>query len=204
MSSHGSSKKMVGVAGRSASVSMAVAEQQCQRHERDNATYGNFRNDVCDFDRSGSLENRRNGAVEVEQASYYTLRRICAARVLLFAAVDFLIVMIFLAVAYRTTALTLNNLVVNFLLPVNVSCCICFRVLYSRWERSEYVAVMLCLLWVAVWTMIVVNDAVYQRIASPVWKAMLLLTFVYVVYCVRKSLTFDEKMLEDYTNEIRV
>lgn len=48
------------------------------------------------------------------------------------------------------------------------------------------------------------NDAVYQRIASPVWKAMLLLTFVYVVYCVRKSLTFDEKMLEDYTNEIRV
>lgn len=74
---------------------MAVAEQQCQRHERDNATYGNFRNDVCDFDRSGSLENRRNGAVEVEQASYYTLRRICAARVLLFAAVDFLIVMIF-------------------------------------------------------------------------------------------------------------
>lgn len=195
---------MVGVAGRSASVSMAVAEQQCQRHERDNATYGNFRNDVCDFDRSGSLENRRNGAVEVEQASYYTLRRICAARVLLFAAVDFLIVMIFLAVAYRTTALTLNNLVVNFLLPVNVSCCICFRVLYSRWERSEYVAVMLCLLWVAVWTMIVVNDAVYQRIASPVWKAMLLLTFVYVVYCVRKSLTFDEKMLEDYTNGIRV
>lgn len=156
MSSHGSSKKMVGVAGRSASVSMAVAEQQCQRHERDNATYGNFRNDVCDFDRSGSLENRRNGAVEVEQASYYTLRRICAARVLLFAAVDFLIVMIFLAVAYRTTALTLNKLVVNFLLPVNVSCCICFRVLYSRWERSEYVAVMLCLLWVAVWTMIVV------------------------------------------------
>ena len=107
-------------------------------------------------------KNRRNGAVEVEQASYYTLRRICAARVLLFAAVDFLIVMIFLAVAYRTTALTLNNLVVNFLLPVNVSCCICFRVLYSRWERSEYVAVMLCLLWVAVWTMIVVNDAVYQ------------------------------------------
>ena len=149
-------------------------------------------------------KNRRNGAVEVEQASYYTLRRICAARVLLFAAVDFLIVMIFLAVAYRTTALTLNNLVVNFLLPVNVSCCICFRVLYSRWERSEYVAVLLCLLWVAVWTMIVVNDAVYQRIASPVWKAMLLLTFVYVVYCVRKSLTFDEKMLEDYTNGIRV
>lgn len=74
MSSHGSSKKMVGVAGRSASVSMAVAEQQCQRHERDNATYGNFRNDVCDFDRSGSLEKpkkrcRRGGTGIVLYAS---------------------------------------------------------------------------------------------------------------------------------------
>lgn len=67
-------KKMVGVAGRSASVSMAVAEQQCQRHERDNATYGNFRNDVCDFDRSGSLEKpkkrcRRGGTGIVLYAS---------------------------------------------------------------------------------------------------------------------------------------
>ena len=149
-------------------------------------------------------KNRRNGAIEVEQASYYTLRQICAARVLLFAAVDFAIIMLFLAVTYQTTALTLNNLVVNFLLPVNVSCCICFRVLYSRWERSEYVAVLLCLLWVAVWTMLVANDAIYQRIASPVWNVMLVLTFAYVMYCVRRSLTFDEKMLEDYTNEIRI
>ena len=149
-------------------------------------------------------KNRRNGAIEVEQASYYTLRQICAARVLLFAAVDFAIIMLFLAVTYQTTALTLNNLVVNFLLPVNVSCCICFRVLYSRWERSEYVAVLLCLLWVAVWTMLVANDAIYQRIAFSVWNVMLVLTFAYVVYCVRRSLTFDEKMLEDYTNEIRI
>lgn len=149
-------------------------------------------------------KNRRYGAIEVEQASYYTLRQICAARVLLFAAVDFAIITLFLAVTYQTTALTLNNLVVNFLLPVNVACCICFRVLYSRWERSEYVAVLLCLVWVAIWTMLVANDAIYQRIASPVWKAMLFLTFAYAVYCVRKSLTFDEKILEDYTNEIRI
>ena len=56
----------------------------------------------------------------------------------------------------------------------------------------------------AVWTMLVANDAIYQRIASSVWNVMLVLTFAYVVYCVRRSLTFDEKMLEDYTNEIRI
>ena len=93
---------------------------------------------------------------------------------------------------------------VNFLLPVNVSCCICFRVLYSRWEKSEYIAVLSCLAWVGLWMMIVANDVIYQKIVTPVWVAMLILTFVYFVFCVQKSLVFDEKILEDYTYEIRI
>ena len=72
-------------------------------------------------------KNRRSSAIEIEQASYYTLRQICVARMLMFAAVDIVIVTVFLVAAYRTTTLSLNSLVINFLLPVNVSCCICFR-----------------------------------------------------------------------------
>lgn len=149
-------------------------------------------------------KNRRNGAIEIEQASYYTLRQICAARMVMFAAVDFIIVMVFLAATYGTTVISLNNLIVNFLLPANVSCCICFRMLYSKWEKSEYVAVLLCLVWVAVWMMIVANDAIYQKIAVPVWCGMLVLTFAYFIFCVRKSLVFDEKILEDCTYGVRV
>lgn len=148
-------------------------------------------------------KNKRNGAIEIEQASYYTLRQICAARMLLFAAVDLLIVTVFLGATYRTTALSLTDLVTNFLLPVNVSCCICFRTLYSKWEKSEYVAVLLCLVWVAVWMMVVANDAIYHKIATPVRGSLLLLTFAYFVFCIQKSLAFDEKSLEDLTYEIR-
>lgn len=149
-------------------------------------------------------KNRTNGAIEIEQTSYYTLRQISTARMLMFAAVDFVIVMVFLVITYQTTMLSLNDLVINFLLPVNVSCCICFRLLYSRWEKSEYIAVLSCLVWVGVWMMIVANDVIYQKIAAPVWIAMLLLTFAYFVFCVRKSLIFDEKILEDYTYGIRI
>ena len=49
--------------------------------------------------------------------------------------------------------------------------------------------------------MIVANDVIYQKIVTPVWVAMLILTFVYFVFCVQKSLVFDEKILEDYTYE---
>ena len=122
----------------------------------------------------------------------------------MFGVVDLVIVMAFLAITYQTTILSLRDLEVNFLLPVNVSCCICFRVLYSRWEKSEYIAVLSCLVWVGLWMMIIANDVIYQKIVTPVWVAMLILTFVYFIFCVQKSLLFDEKILEDYTYEIRI
>ena len=149
-------------------------------------------------------KNKRNGAIEVEKAAYYTLRQICSARMLLFAVVDFIIVMVFLVMAYQTTILSLNDLMINFLLPVNVSCCICFRLLYSRLEKSEYVAVLFCLMWVAVWMMIVANDGLYQRITVPVWYAVLLLSAAYFIFCVRKSLIWNEKILEEHTYGIRI
>ena len=149
-------------------------------------------------------KNRRNAAIEIEQSAYYTLRQICTARMVLFAAVDFFIVMLFFLAACATAAIGLHDLMINFLLPVNVSCCICFRFLYSRWSESEYLAVFFCLVWVGVWTMLVTNDAVYQRIASPVWAAMLVLTFAYFIFCVRKSLAFDERILEENRDGIRI
>lgn len=48
------------------------------------------------------------------------------------------------------------------------------------------------------------NDVIYQKIVTPVWVAMLILTFVYFIFCVQKSLVFDEKILEDYTYEVRI
>ena len=70
--------------------------------------------------------------------------------------------------------------------------------------KSEYIAVLSCLAWIYLWMMIVANDVIYQKIVTPVWVAMLILTFVYFVFCVQKSLVFDEKILEDYTYEIRI
>lgn len=149
-------------------------------------------------------KNLRNGAIEIEQSSYYTLRQICVARILTFAAVDFVIVAAFLFATYKTTDIPLYDLVINFLLPINVSCCICFRFLYSRWEKSEYVAVLLCLIWALIWMMIVANDYIYQKIATPVGAALILITFVYFIYCIKRSLIFVEKILEDYTYEVRI
>ena len=125
-------------------------------------------------------KNRRNGAIEIEQASYYTLRQICTARMLMFGVVDLVIVMAFLAITYQTTILSLRDLVVNFLLPVNVSCCICFRVLYSRWEKSEYIAVLSCLVWVGLWTVSYTHLDVYKRQVQRMLSMSSRLSWIYL------------------------
>ena len=123
---------------------------------------------------------------------------------LLFGVVDFYIIMIFLIATYMTTGFAIQDIVVNYILPVNVSSCICFRTLYSKWEKSEYLAMLLCLVWIGVWMMIVSNDFLYKKIAMPVWGMMILLTFAYCAFCVKRSLQFYEKMFERCADEVRI
>ena len=147
-------------------------------------------------------KNKRNRAVEIEQSCVYTLRQIASARMLLFGVVDLCIVGIFLTVTYHTVAISLYDLLLDFLLPVNVSCGICFRLLYSRWGEAEYIAVLCSLLWIGLWLGIVMNDVVYEKIVLPAGAGLILFSFVYVGFCVKKSLQFDEKSLEGYADGI--
>lgn len=84
--------------------------------------------------------------------------RLNSARILLFAAADLVMITIFFAVSFRTLPISGCRIVINFLIPFNVSCCICFRLLYSRWSEMEYIAVLLSMLCVILWTVIATND----------------------------------------------
>ena len=82
-------------------------------------------------------KNRRFSAVEIEKTAFYSLRQICAARTLLFAAVDLVydysfFFSIFSFIRYRFSA---YRLIIDFSSSVLMfSCCICFRLLYSKME----------------------------------------------------------------------
>ena len=119
------------------------------------------------------------------------------------AAADLFGMLIFLAVTYHTVPISFYNLIMHFLLPVNVAACICFRLLYSRWEDSEYLAIFLCLVWSGIWLLIIANDVIYQKIADSLLGIFTVLTFIYLIFCIRRSLRFDEKILEEYCDGIR-
>ena len=134
----------------------------------------------------GANADRVLGALSVI-SSYYSLRQICSARILMFAAVDLTMITIFFAVSFSTLQISAYRIVIDFLVPFNISCCICFRLLYSKWQEMEYIAVFLSTACIFAWSLIVSTDFIYERISMPVWIGLLLLSFVYLIYCIWKS-----------------
>ena len=133
-------------------------------------------------------KNRSNQSMEIECASYYSLRQIYAARMFLFAAVDVLLLGVFFGAATTTARVTVWEAVIQFFLPFNVTCCICFGVLCSRRFGSEYVAVGLCMLWVAVWEYIILREEIYGAIHLPVWGVAVLLSLCCLIFMVWRTL----------------
>lgn len=132
-------------------------------------------------------KNRRSSSMEVEGASFYSMRQIYSARILLLAMADLVMLTLFYLAASWTAQVTLGMFIINFILPFNISCCICFRCLCSRRAEIEYAAGLICVLWAVVWLMILGQDRFYERIATPVWAALLVCSFVYLVWCVRRA-----------------
>lgn len=132
-------------------------------------------------------KNRRCSAVEIEKAAFYSLRQICTARTLLFAAVDLAMITIFFGVSVYTLQISAYRIIIDFLVPFNVSCCICFRLLYSKWNDMEYIAVFLSIVCILIWSLIVSSDSIYQRVSIPVWIGLLIISFAYLVFCIHRS-----------------
>lgn len=127
-------------------------------------------------------KNRNFDAMEVECTTYYTIRSIYAARLTLFAGVDILLLSVFFAAASAIAKITLWEMLIQFVLPFNVTCCICFRTLYAKRIRSEALAMLLCILWTGIWAILIMSNSVYSVISVPMWIAALAASLLGMCY----------------------
>lgn len=129
-------------------------------------------------------KNRSSGAMEVECAAYYSLRQIYAARLTLFMGVDFLLISLFLLGVSCLGRLTVWEILISFVLPFNVSCCICFSCLYRAKASSQLLSVLLCMVWTFLWSQIVLTEGIYAAVSPLVWVGMLALSSLFLFYSV--------------------
>ena len=132
-------------------------------------------------------KNRNCDAVEVEKTTFFTIRQIYAARLTLFAGMDVLLLTAFFLGASLLNQITVFELMTQFLLPFNVTCCICFRCLYGGRNSSEALSILLCAIWTGLWVLVVLHEAIYDAISVPMWMALLASSAAYLGYTVRRG-----------------
>ena len=132
-------------------------------------------------------KNRSCDAMEVEGTTFYTIRQIYAARLTLFAGVDLVLLSLFFVGASALARITVWELMIQFVLPFNVACCLCFHGLYNSRTGSEPFSILLCSVWTGLWVWVVLSDAVYYRISVPVWIALFAASFCYLGFSILRG-----------------
>lgn len=132
-------------------------------------------------------KNRSCDAMEVEGTTFYTIRQVYAARLALFAGVDLLLLTVFFLGASFFARVTVWELLVQFVLPFNVGCCICFQSLYCSRSGSEAFSILLCSVWTGLWVLVVLSEPIYNTISVPVWISLLVASFVFLGYSIHRG-----------------
>lgn len=148
-------------------------------------------------------KNRSCECTEIEAASYYSLKQVYAARMLLFGVADIFLITLFLGGALAGLHYELSELVVQFLFPLCVTACICFGILCSKHSFSETVAIVLCVIWSAVWLFIVLNENVYIMLTVPIWLTLLGVAILFLAFTIYRILKNCNQYLEVSFDEIR-
>lgn len=141
-------------------------------------------------------KNRSNRCMEVEQAAYYSLNQIYAARIFLFGIADVFMLTVFCSVLYGSLQFTFEELLIQFLFPAAVTACICFGSLCSSRSFSETVSAAFCVIWSAAWWMITVNQKIYTAVILPVWIALFCAAVMFLGVFIYRSVNNCSKFWE--------
>ena len=148
-------------------------------------------------------KNKSCGCMEIEAASFYSLKQVYAARMLLFGIADVFLITLFLATASVGLHVQLSELVIQFLFPLCVTACLCFGILCNKHSFSEAVAISLCVIWSSVWVFVVLNENLYSMITIPVWFALLGVAILFLGVIVYRMLNHFNQYVEVSLDEIR-
>ena len=129
-------------------------------------------------------KNRANCCMEIEGSTYYALRQIYSARLLLFGLTDILLISLFCCMAAVSLRISLTELLIQFIFPMTVTACICFGIFGSRNQFNESAALGMCILWSALWWCILMEEELYSAITVPVWITLLCMAFLFLIITV--------------------
>ena len=143
-------------------------------------------------------KNKSNQCMEIESASYFSLRQIYSARIFLFGLVDVVLLTGFCLFLHGRLHITLLSLLSQFLFPAVVTACICFGMLCNKKNVNETISIVFCILWSVVWWGIIANEKIYSLIRLPVWILLVGVALVVLGNFIYRSVHECTKCWEGY------
>lgn len=125
------------------------------------------------------------GAMDIEFASMYTIRQVYCVRLILLSGVDLILIMLFCLAASAGDALAIWDLMVQFIIPVNVTACICLTCLYFPKVKSQAFPLALSLCFSGLWQRMITDEIGFQSISADTWTLGLTVSVIYLCICVK-------------------
>ena len=140
-------------------------------------------------------KNRTYACLEIEATTYYSLRHIYTARLLLFGLVDLALLTVFCCTAAWVCALPFFILLTQFLLPLTVTAGLCFAILADRRGNGPF-AIVACLLTSGIWWLLLLNSSLYRLLTVPVWLTLFTGSLAFLAYVVHRWINESTKQWE--------
>lgn len=147
-------------------------------------------------------KNTQYKCMEIEMSSYFSIKQIYAARILVLGMIDILIIVFFGGIAYCVWKIPFYSIIFQFLLPMVVTACICFKTLERQRVFNSTVTVIICLIWSTLWWGITSIEFIYEKIRVPILLVMLLGSLIFLCISIINFLKNCNNYWEESTDGI--
>lgn len=142
-------------------------------------------------------KNISNKTYEVENTTYFDLRKVYLSRLLLVGMLDLILATILTVITMRASGFSMYEAVIYFFVPFNFNSCICFSLLGSkRVMFSKLLTIGACISGAVLWYQLVKDYHVYELLQIRTWYVLLVLSFGYLVFSGKRIVESSRSYLE--------
>ncbi len=136
--------------------------------------------------------------IEIENTTYFNIRKVVVARLLIVGMIDLLIITLMLVMMCHTQVVPIKALILYILIPLNSTSCIYFLILHKcRGYITQLSCATICILWSMGLVVLTKYQNIYERVQTSVWVVLIILSSAYLCYVV-KELLGTKKYMERY------
>jgi len=137
-------------------------------------------------------KNKEHKCVEIENSTFYSIRQIYTARLLVIGLVDVLIVTPFVLLLRKATGLGVNEIVIFFLIPMIATSAMVLILLSINKIHSQWITIVLCLVWAIFWWQITNLNTLYLKFMNSAWAIVFAVSIFILVIAIRNLIVKDK------------